>query len=111
MSKHSYKNLNYFDQIVSSDVQTLAIDCFMMDTASFVMQFPAGLQCDVEIQGSIDGVTFVDMGVIIQPLDGLAAETRYANVFQNALSFIRVALTSVTGSGQVVIKAQAKGFA
>jgi len=44
-------------------------------------------------------------------LDGLAAETRYANVFQNALSFIRVALTSVTGSGQVVIKAQAKGFA
>lgn len=111
MSKHSYKNLNYFDQVVSADIQTLAIDCYMMDTASFVMQFPVGLACDVEIQGSIDGSTFVDIGVIIQPVDGLAAETRFANVFQNALSYIRVAMKNVVGSGQVTIKAQAKGFA
>lgn len=111
MSKHSYKNLKYFSQSVTANVSTLAIDCYMMDTASFVMNFPVGLACDITIEGSIDGITFVDIGVVIQPVDGVAAESRFANVFQNALSYIRVSMSNVVGSGVVTITAQAKGFA
>lgn len=110
MSKHSYKNLEYFNEVVSGDTQTMAIDCYLMDTASFVMSFPIGLTCDIAIEGSIDGLTYVDLGVVIESVDGVAAATRFANVFQNALSKIRVSLTNVTGSGSVVITAQAKGF-
>jgi len=110
MSKHSYKNLNFFDDTVNADIQTMAIDCYLMDTASFVMSFPTGLSCDITIEGSIDGNLFVDIGVVIESVDGVAAATRFANVFQNALSKVRVSLTNVTGSGQVVITAQAKGF-
>jgi len=111
MSKHSYKNLKYFNDTVSTDTATLAVDCYMMDTASFVMSFPIGLACDIAIEGSIDGVTFVDIGVAIEPVDGVATAVRFANVFQNALSYIRVSMTNVVGSGDVVITAQAKGFA
>lgn len=110
MSKHSYKNVNYFNEVVTAAVQTPAIDCYLMDTASFVMSFPVGLTCDIAIEGSIDGSVFVDLGVVIESVDGVASATRFANVFQNALSKIRVSLSNVTGSGQVVITAQAKGF-
>lgn len=111
MAKHSYKNLKYFNDTVSADTATMAIDCYMMDTSSFVMNFPVGLACDIAIEGSIDGITFVDIGVAIEPVDGVATAVRFANVFQNALSYIRVNMTNVVGTGVVVINAQAKGFA
>lgn len=110
MSKHSYKNVEFFNQAVSADVETMAIDCQMMDTASFVMSFPVGLACDISIEGSIDGSTFVDIGVVIESVDGVAVATRFANIFQFALSKVRVKLSNVVGSGDVVITAQAKGF-
>ena len=110
MSKHLYKNVEYFNEVVSADTSTMAIDCQMMDTASFVMSFPIGFTCDLSIEGSIDGSTFVDVGVVLEAVDGVAAATRFANVFQYALSKIRVTMSNVTGSGQVVITAQAKGF-
>lgn len=110
MSKHSYRNVEFFNQTVSADVQTMAIDCSLMDTASFVMSFPIGLACDITVEGSIDGTVYVDIGSVIESVDGVAVATRFANVFQNALSKIRVSLTNVVGSGDVVITAQAKGF-
>jgi len=110
MSKHSFKNVTYFSEVVSGDVSTPAIDCFLMDTASFVMNFATGIACDVSIEGSIDGTTFVDIGVVIEPVDGVASAIRFASVPIN-LSYINVKLSSVVGSGQVTIKAQAKGFA
>jgi hypothetical protein len=110
MSKHSFKNVNYFDAAVSADVQTPAIDCYLMDTASFIMSFGIGVACSPIVEGSIDGVEFVDIGVVIEPVDGVAAANRFAS-FPVNLSYVRINLSSVTGSGQVTIKAQAKGFA
>lgn len=106
MSKHSYKNVNYYSATVSGSVSTTPIDCYCMDNASFVMTFGSGITCNVAIEGSIDGSTFVDIGVIIEPVSG--ASNRFSS-FPINLSYVRVSLSSVTGSGAVTIKAQAKG--
>jgi len=106
--KHSYRKTDYYSATVSSGVSTLAIDCRMMDTAAFVMSFGSGLTCNVAIEESIDGVTFIDSGIIIEPLSGTAA-TRWAS-FPINLTFVRVTLSGVSGSGTVSISAQAKGF-
>jgi hypothetical protein len=88
----------------------MAIDCYMMDTETFIMQFPVGFSCDISIEGSVDGTNYIDTGVIIQPVDGVATATRFASLSENAISFLRVSLSNVVGSGLVKIQAQAKGL-
>lgn len=110
MSKHSYKKIDFVSQVVSADFKSQYIDCYMMDTETFIMQFPVGLACNITIEGSIDGSNWVDIGIIIQPVDGVAIATRFVSLDANAVAFIRISLDTVVGSGLVTIQAQAKGL-
>lgn len=107
--KNQYQNLNFYSSTISADDQTMALDMRFLDTCSFVIKSGVGLAATFSVEGSIDGITFVDVGIVIEPVDGVASATRFALV-NLALSYARIKISGVTGSGTVEIQAQGKGY-
>lgn len=110
MSKRAYKNLQFFSEVVSADTDTIAIDMFTMDTAAFSVFVGTGLTTNISVMGSIDGTQYDDIGIIVEPTDGAADYTRLILVGPTAINHLKISFTGVSGSGQVSIKAAAKGY-
>lgn len=107
--KNQYQNLSFYSSVVSADDQSIPLDMRFLDTCSFVIKSATGLAATFTVEGSIDGVTYVDVGIVIEPVDGVADSVRFALV-NLALSYCRISISDVTGSGLVEIQAQGKGY-
>jgi hypothetical protein len=108
-SNHSIPLVTLFSASVSgtTPIPTSPLQSANIRSAAFSIQYPSTVQATFQLMGSLDGVTYFDLGVVIQPATGTAGVSGWAD--QVHVPFVAIQITPSTGSGMVTVKGLSTG--
>lgn len=91
-------------QVISgvTPVNSDFIETKSMGSASFQVNFAAGISATFKILGSLDGVSYSDMNAVISPATGSAGSS-LVSVNCASIKFLMAQITPSTGSGIITI--------
>lgn len=91
----------------TSVLTSKAIDCRTLPLVGFSISWTGTPNGTFIVQGSLDGTTFVDMGITVAPAAG-AVGNRGVDIGPTAFNYIQVQYTNTSGTGTLTIVGAAK---
>jgi hypothetical protein len=108
-SSHSIPLTTLFNASVSGTtaIQAIPLQAANLRSVAFSIQYPATLNATFQLLGSLDGITYFDLQVVILPATGSAGVSGWAD--EVCVPFVAIQITPSSGSGTVLVKGLSTG--
>lgn len=88
-------------------ITSLVMDIRYMPRACLVAAWTGTASGTISVQGSVDNITFSDMGLGIGNVAGVAGNS-FIDLTQTAADYVRLVYTNTGGTGTLTVKGSAK---